>query len=191
MIKIIENIITPSYANAIEADVATFPWWYLNDVTYDNQSTNPGFVNVIYENGKPANEWYPFIKPLVFQISDAINAPVFKLLRIRVGFLMPTPTPSEPATPHVDFFQPHYTACYYINDSDGDTVIYDQRLDAVGNQEINQDVVQDYVTKTKFTIAKRSTPRKGSVCVFDGKHFHSSTAPFEHKKRFVLTVNWM
>jgi hypothetical protein len=191
MIKIIENIITPSYANAIEADVATFPWRYLDDITYDGNSANPGFVNVIYEHNNAVSEWYPFIKPLVFQIADAIGVTIFKLLRIRVGFLLPGSEPAKPATPHVDFFQPHYTACYYINDSDGDTVVYDQRLDAVEGQEINQDVVQDYVRKTKFTIAQTSVPRKGSVCVFDGKHFHSITAPFEYKKRFVLTVNWM
>jgi hypothetical protein len=191
MIKIIDNLITPSYANAIEADVATFPWWYLNDVTYDNQNSTPGFVNVIYENGKPASEWYPFIKPLVLHIADAINVPVFKLLRIRIGFLLPGKEPAKPSTPHVDYFQPHYTACYYVNDSDGDTVIYDQKLNDIGDREINQDVVQDYVSKTNFTISQTSTPRKGSVCVFDGKHFHSSTNPFVSKKRFVLNINWI
>jgi hypothetical protein len=191
MIKIIENLITPSYANAIEADVATFSWRYLDDITYDGESANPGFVNVIYEHNNAVSDWYPFIKPLALQIADAIDAPIFKLLRMRVGFLLPGNAPARPATPHVDFFQPHYTACYYINDADGDTVVYNQKLNDIGDQEINQHVVQDYVTKTNFTIAQTSTPRKGSVCVFDGKHFHSSTAPFKYKKRFVLTINWM
>lgn len=191
MIKIFDNIITPSYVDAIENDVATFPWKYLDDITYDGKSVNPGFVNVIYEYNNAVSEWYPFIKPLVFQISDTIGVTIFKLLRIRLGFLLPGNAPAAPATPHVDFFYPHYTACYYVNDSDGDTVIYDQKLNDIGNQEINQDIVQNYVKQTNFTIAQRCTPKKGSVCVFDGKHFHSSTNPFKSKKRFVITINWI
>ncbi len=191
MVKVFDNIATPSYAKAIEEDVSSFPWWYLNDVTYENSTENPGFVNVVYESGSQPSNWFPFIKPLIYQIADLAGAPMYKLLRARLGLLLPTREPAAPATPHVDFFQPHYTACYYLNNSDGDTVIYDQRLDNIGAPEINQELVQAYARNTQFTVAHRITPKQGSVCVFDGKHFHSSTNPYTSKKRLVLTINWM
>ena len=191
MIKIVDNLLTPSYATAIEDDVMRpeYPWLYLDDVTYDGSTNNPGLVSVIFDHGKPMSDWYPFIKPAVYQIADAGGVAIEKLLRIRIGFLLQENTQPKPSTPHVDFLYPHYTACYYINNSDGDTVVYNQTLDDVGIEK-DHDIVKKYVDQTEFTVATTSPPRKGSVCIFDGKHFHSSTNPYKNRRRLVMTVNW-
>ena len=192
MIKIFNNLITPLYADAIEDDITRpdYPWLYLDDVTYNNQTTNPGLVSVIFDHGKPMSDWYPFIKPVLYQIADAAEVAIKQVLRIRVGFLLQEPVQPPPSTPHVDFLYPHYTSCYYINDSDGDTVIYDQTIAEVGADR-DHDIVQSYVAQTKFTVAQTSPPRKGSACVFDGDHFHSSTNPYKNRKRLVITFNWI
>ena len=191
MITVIDNLLTPSYAKAIEEDLLRpeYPWLYLDDVTYNDRTTNPGLVSIIYDRGKPMNEWYPFIKPALYCIADAVSAPITNILRVRIGFLLQEKTQPKPSTPHVDFLYPHYTACYYVNDSDGDTVVYDQTLDNIGVDKTDK-IVEDYVSRTEFTVAKSCTPRKGSACIFDGKHFHSSTNPYRNRKRLVLTVNW-
>tara|TARA_Y100000592_G_C5415356_1_gene290306 strand:+ start:560 stop:1129 length:570 start_codon:yes stop_codon:yes gene_type:complete len=56
---------------------------------------------------------------------------------------------------HVDLDFPHEVCLYYVNDTDGDTVFYDN-----DNNEI-----------------KRITPKKGRVAFFDGQIKHSATPP--------------
>ena len=84
----------------------------------------------------------------------------------------------------------HYTACYYVNDSDGDTMIFDQRLSDTGITDFTEYNLVEYVKRTTFTVAGQCSPKKGRVCIFDGTQFHASTKPNIHDKRVVITVNF-
>ena len=72
---------------------------------------------------------------------------------------------------HVDRPDDHWVCLYYVNDSDGDTVLFKQTKD-----EMNS--VEDY-KNTKFEVLQRVTPKKGRAIVFNGNRYHSSTAPTE------------
>lgn len=194
MIQVFDKIIPQGYADAIEYDVQRmqFPWNFIDDVTNRNYGNNSGFVHIAHDFGKEPSEWYPFIKPIVFSIEEATGHKISNLLRIRVGLLTKTADIQyDFNTPHVDFLMPHNTACYYVNDSDGDTVIFDQMVKDMGTNEISESVVQNYVKNTNFTIAHRSSPKKGKLCVFDGLRFHSSSKPKNHEKRIVITINYI
>jgi hypothetical protein len=56
---------------------------------------------------------------------------------------------------------------YYLNDSDGDTFIFDKTL------KDTPKVTSD----TKYEIIKRITPKKGRAILFDGNKYHSSSGP--------------
>lgn len=192
-IQVFDKVIPQGYADQIEDDLVRtqFPWYYIKDVTNLNYGNNSGLVHVAYDYGVQPSEWYPFIKPLVYSIVETAGHKLTQLLRIRVGFLYPTPTVEGSCnTPHIDFNFPHYTACYYVNDSDGDTVLFNQHASEVGT-ELTDDSLKQYVEHTKFTIAKTCAPKKGRVCVFDGFRFHASTKPKDHERRLVITVNYV
>ena len=191
-IQIHDKIIPQGYADQIEADILRwqFNWNYVNDVTNPDYGNNSGLVHMAYNHNSEPSPWYPFIKPLVYAITEAQGIPLTELYRIRVGFLMPNDQPEyDHNTPHVDFFWPHYTACYYVNDSDGDTVLFDQTTKEVGNA-LSVETLNEYVAKTTFTEAARCEPKKGRVCIFSGDRFHSSTKPRNHSRRLVITVNY-
>lgn len=192
-IKVFDNILPKGYADAIEEDLmrTQFPWYYINDVTNKNYGSNSGLAHVAFDYGATPSEWYPFIKPIIYSIAEVNNAPVKELFRIRVGLLTPTvDTDHEYNTPHVDFLWPHYTACYYVNDSDGDTVLFDKTLTDAGN--ISTDLeIQKYTAQTTFNVVSRATPKKGSVCIFNGTRFHASSKPKHHDRRLVITVNYV
>jgi hypothetical protein len=191
-IKIFDKIIPQGYADQIEADITRtgFPWFYIDDITNANYGNNSGFVHAAYDYGKEPSEWYPFIKPIVYAIAEANEKPLLQLLRIRIGFLT-TAEVVEHNTPHIDFTIGHYTACYYVTDSDGDTVVFDQTLAEVKSTNITEQVLKEYVEQTTFTEAGRCSPKKGRLCVFDGTRFHASSKPTQHDRRLVITVNYV
>lgn len=197
-IKHIDNLLPIGYADQIEDDLTKFrfPWYYVNDVTYigqqDGYGDNCGLVHVAYDYGEgPPSEWYPFIKPLVYAIEQSTFTKIKTLLRIRVGFLLKTHELNYKFnTPHVDFLFPHLTACYYVNDSDGDTILFDKVLNDVG-PTINDSTLSEYIKVTDFNAVYQSPPKKNSLCLFDGLRFHSSTKPQKHNRRLVITVNYV
>lgn len=192
-IQIFDKIIPQGYADQIEDDLqrTQFPWYYINDVTNKGYGNNSGLVHLAYDLGKQPTDWFPFIKPLVYSINEAGGHTIQQLLRIRVGFLYPGVDHKEYNTPHVDFCMNHYTACYYVSDSDGDTVLFDKKLSDMPVTEYTEDTMHDYITNTKLDVVARCTPQKGRVCIFDGLRFHSSTKPQTHERRLVITVNYI
>lgn len=190
-IKYFDNLLPQGYADQIEADLMSreFPWHYINDVTNESYGNNAGFVHVIYEHEGIASSWYPFIKPLVYSIAEANGKPLKHLYRIRVGCLLPSNRIGS-NSPHLDLLWPHYTACYYVNNSDGNTVLFDQTKENVG-PVLNDITLRNYTDETQFTIAGESVPHKNSVCLFDGFRFHASTNPKQTDRRLVITVNYI
>jgi hypothetical protein len=192
-IKVFDKIIPQGYADAIEEDLLDpeFPWYYVDDVTNPNYGNNSGLTHCPFNFGKGALEYYPFLKPLVYAIAEANGRPLEKLFRIRIGFLPKNDQPEyEYNTPHVDFLWEHFTACYYVNDSDGDTVLFDKNLDEMGHNLTDQ-LLREYVARTEFTPVQRVSPKKGRVVIFDGKRFHASTKPRNHQRRLVITINFI
>jgi len=63
---------------------------------------------------------------------------------------------------HVDIPQSHIAAVYYVTDSDGDTIIYDN-------------VYGEDVTSLKRH--KTVTPKAGRMVFFDGSRYHCSSQP--------------
>ena len=192
-IQVFDNLLPQGYADAIEEDLVrgAFQWQYIDDVTNKNYGNNSGLAHLAYDMGKGPSDWYPFIKPIVYSIEQAAGHKISQLLRIRVGFLYPTPNHMDHNTPHVDFIFPHYTACYYVNDSDGDTVLFNETLSNVTSNNITEETLQEYVSGTQFNTASSCAPKKNRLCVFDGLRFHSSTKPINHNRRLVITVNYI
>jgi hypothetical protein len=186
-IKIVNNLLPKGYAEQIRTDINQydFPWWYCPDVTYQGSVGNAGLTHVVYDmGGNMRSDWYPFFKPMVYHIEEANGVRINELLRIRVGLLMRGS--GDINTPHVDYTVPHYTACYYVEDSDGDTVIYDQMMEENQTSIENQFRGENEV----FTEAGRGKPIYNSVCIFDGRRYHASSVPKFHDKRIVITVNY-
>lgn len=68
---------------------------------------------------------------------------------------------------HVDVNYEHLVCLYYVNDSDGDTFLFDKT-----KKEL------PYLTKdSKLEIVKKVSPKKGRVVLFNGNRYHSSSGP--------------
>ena len=75
---------------------------------------------------------------------------------------------------HVDNDYKHLVILYYVNDTDGDTTIYNETF----GTEFD-----------KLTVKQTVSPKKGRYIIFNGSHFHASASPSKHDVRIVLNFN--
>ncbi|MBQ23248.1 MAG: hypothetical protein CMD32_07600 [Flavobacteriales bacterium] len=84
---------------------------------------------------------------------------------------------------HIDRWERHMSIIYYINDTDGDTCFYEYN-DNLRNWM--KDVESENFHK--FKEIRKSSPKKGTVCVFDGMIPHHGSYPTK-EERYVINMN--
>lgn len=159
-----------------------FDWHFMEDATTEKfnipQHSTPAFGNLLYYSQNESNPHYEVFKPLIATLEEYGGFKVKELLRMRAGMLLNTKysLPSMPYkynTPHIDYDFDHYTAIYYTNETDGDTVIF-----------------QEVAPAEKYYKLHSCTPSKGKFLLFNGRHYHASTCPKIHTKRIAITINF-
>ena len=78
--------------------------------------------------------------------------------------------------PHIDVPQKHIASIVYVNDSDGDTVIYDHK----------QEWAKSY--PQSMPIKQRIAPKAGRMVLFDGSYVHTGHSPSEHQTRILINT---
>ena len=85
---------------------------------------------------------------------------------------------------HIDREQEHVAIIYYINDTDGDTCIYDTDLTTMSGW--------NYIVRDKkfehFSLSRRISPKRGRVVIFNGMLPHHATYP-TLSNRYVINFN--
>lgn len=119
---------------------------------------------------------FPYIKPMVYMLENAIGQKIARVHRVKINHTAPIPnfTSNNYNIAHSD--EPRRdltTVVYYINDSDGDTFIF--------NESHNFDHAI-----TKLTIDRRVTPKMGSAVVFPSDRLHASSNPINTPSRYVI-----
>jgi len=82
---------------------------------------------------------------------------------------------TRPSIPHIDNYTDHLVLLYYVNNSDGDTVLYKNKYD----EDSNNEMIVDY----------RVSPKAGRAILFDGGTYHSFYYPNIHDTRSVININ--
>ena len=77
-------------------------------------------------------------------------------------------------------FTNSYSGIYYVNDSDGDTIIYNEQWSETMTER-----------PKKLTEKIRIKPKKNQFLMFDGLYYHTSTNPIESEKRMVVNMNFL
>ena len=188
----IENFISKDYQDFIYNQVIglKFPW-YFNPTLVSNEdklvgynSNIQGFNHFLFEENNKVSPFFDSLYPLVLGITEKSGVKFNTVERMRFNLTYPDKSTPEGEwhLPHIDSSYPHYNAIYYVNDSDGDTVIFEEK-----NLEYSEDM--DYISSHKFTVKKRITPKKGKLLIFPGYYYHASSYARAGKFRCVLNIN--
>ena len=157
-----------------------FPWYYARATKKGDEGVNPwlyGWVHLVYDEGKFYSEDYPLfidqIGLLLGSVGETMRTGAF---RIRVIMNTLTDRPYLNGA-HTDLVHPHKTALLYLNDADGDTLIYREKLGEADPEG-------------PLTVERAVAPKANRMVMFDGLQLHTGTTPVKAARRIVLNINY-
>jgi len=188
-IIVFDDIINVEYQEKIKnillgdevlSDIGEFPWYITKDVTndnLDNSQQRPGFFHALVkynENGdnhlgNVSSLFHELFLQLIENSCEKLNIKEVDVYQGRSFLQLPlfSKKPSVD-TPHTDLFEKHFVMLYYVMDSDGDTIIY--------NETEKSD---------NYTIKQKVTPKQGRVVLFDGSLYHTAEQPINNLRCIV------
>lgn len=193
-IFVLDGLIPKNYANMIEERVTEnkFPWYFNKHLVTDQIFTDEkdlnhvGHNHFLYEDRKVVSPFFEFIHPLILTIADQKLFDYDVLERARFNLTQKnTSSTREYHLPHIDSEYPHWIAIYYVNDSDGDTHIFEEKT-----SDFDHALDIETMLNMDFHVKQKVTPKKGRVLVFDGRYYHTSSFCKENPYRVVLNINY-
>ena len=193
MIKIFDDVLPKYYADHIEHDALHMLQYFWNPKTvmnvkhndpnvYDFGQLTCPLLNIESKQGFKDSGYLDFLKPMMLIIEECLNKDqvfIEQYCRIKYNLMWNV----EPKyremynTPHPDndniTRDNTYSMIYYVNDSDGDTIFFDEFFDG------------DLYMK-KSTIKQRVTPKKNRLVLFESNRYHCSSNPVDSNVRSVI-----
>ena len=121
---------------------------------------------------------YRSVKSIISASEEKFGIEVSKIIRCRMNLTCPVPNfgPDNYNVPHVDWpdLENYFTLLYYLDDSDGDTFIFNEHY-------------KDGFPKT-VTIDRRISPKSNMALLMDGWKYHASSNPVKSNQR--ITINF-
>lgn len=172
---IIDDVVPEDFQDYIHNTLMNTPnWRFIKDMSYANYDMeNPSYgFNMAFKHpelGILSKLYMDISMPIINGLMSKILLDKRDIYYNRSFLQVPLNSKfiKEHNGVHVDIPDPHYACVYYVNDSDGDTIIYEQNIYNTkgGSQNV------------KLTEHKRVTPKKGRIVVFDGARYHCSSQP--------------
>ena len=137
---------------------------YIKNFPTKNTIDYPQFVNIIFGENKI---YRPFLFPYVYSLLHINKLSNKFIQRIKINTTFPYPKNNKDmyGPIHIDnTSKKSISIIYYLNNSDGDTLFFDEKLN----------------------IIKRVSPRQGRAIVFDSNIKHTACCPINSKYRQVI-----
>ena len=173
---IIDNYLEPEYFKLISNTVNApfFPWHFNENVSdYGDAAIDRfGFSAMVFNEFKPVTK-YEVISQLFHALEWFIqkNEQFTRSRLFRMRADMVTNTGSETVhAPHVDHNFPHWASIFYLNETDGETILYKS----------------EKCEKERMRIA----PKPNRILFFDGLITHTGMSPNHHQRRTILNSNF-
>ena len=200
-LQIIDDFLPPSlnhYLDQVLTD-PSYPYHFIRDVTYtgdkyqgkcpDNYPNDKhpiGFAATPFIDYRAKNKEFAYYQMFDVLVRDALpTTHDWVLNRLRVGMNIPQSSHHnqwdvEHDRPHIDHHADGMggdtiTALYYVNESDGDTFVFNE---------------QGLDIPKRVTVKQRVEPKQNRLLLFDGAYYHASSCPKHHDYRLVITMNY-
>jgi len=186
-ILVIDDFISLEYQEKIKQELLglenNFPWIYTEDVTgagdYDSQhraALGHQYVEIDDDDvSEITSVYHHLFTPMLSKACQHLKMPEVEVLQGRsfLQFPLKNIDTSVVDTPHIDLDEgdEHIVVLYYVIDSDGDTIIYNERTES-----------------SSYTEKQRVSPKQGRVVIFEGGQYHTAQQP-QNGTRCVVNYN--
>ncbi len=205
-----DNLLPVTHFEKIQKYInhTSFPWNYNHNNTTSSiadsvENYNFGFVTTVLDNVIPDEKgrkeilkpegmnsghhftplnknFISFMTPFLWNIQEYIG--VDFILRSQFDMTLRTPNEGYIHPVHIDYNSefPHISSIIYMNDTDGDTILFNETSAGMSEKESDKVGIND------LTIRQRVKPKKGRIIIFDGSIFHTGCSPHKFKNRIIL-----
>jgi hypothetical protein len=166
--KLIHNLLPHSLKNEVYNVLTNsyFPWFWNEEVIKDSKDENTfQFTHSIYQDNKACSEYYNSVIPILWFFENNTNIKIKSIYRIKANLTTQYNMSEKDINDgvHIDKKEDNYLSLiYYVNDSDGDTLIY------------NNDVIE------------ATTPKANNLLYFKSNLNHAGSFPKINKRRIVI-----
>ena len=193
---ILDNVLPTSFVDKL---VNTFTdinvdWHYNNNISIPNNQKleleayihndnniveTEAFVHRLLANCENEeflqSNYYEIVYPIFYFLQKKIK--LNKVLRARaVLAIKDTQLQSKYNVPHIDFFKPHISIIVYLSDTDGGTILFEDKY------------IRGVSDTSKKKIEQVIEAKKGRILIFDGLQFHTGQIP-STKNKLILNIN--
>lgn len=195
-IRVIDDFLPTEQFESLQSYVLSmqFPWFYCEHVSLPpedgagivdkNAVETDGFNHIFYDKPWDVKSFtYKQLESFISQLEISLGLREEDIIRFRASMKSPKLGFSEGNynLPHVDYFFPHESLIYYINDSDGPTYVFDQVHQYTGkNLGIGFD---------SFTIKTKILPKANRLLWINGLQYHTASNPIQSKRRVIFNIN--
>jgi len=192
MIEIVNDALPDEFFNQLKQFIFcnNFPWFYGKttiELTKESIYGN-SFQHLAVSNGNDNSYAAQICKESLRIISNKLNIEIENITRVRVALLEPKPFGKYINPPHIDTEEKHYVGLLYLNDTDGETVLYNELYDK--KTQINEKEYLNTYLKNKVTEKIKINSEQNKFILFEGERYHSSTCPTNVDRRVVINYNF-
>ena len=175
-ILVIDNFVTLEYQEKIKKELIglnnIFPWFYTEDITgagdFDSQHRAALGHNYVELDDDDMSEiksvYHHLFVPMLSKACQHLKMPEAEIIQGRsfLQFPLKNIDTSVVDSPHIDLDEEweHAVVLYYVVDSDGDTIIYNERTESL-----------------TYTEKQRVSPKQGRAVIFEGGQYHTAAQP--------------
>ena len=143
----------------------------------------PQFSHVMLQRGQtePISPWFFYFSNIVQEFLIKQKIKFGQPIRACLNLCYHIPG-HEYFDPHIDYHDKHYVIILYLNESDGNTVIFKNEIKSKKSKSVIEysDVIG---------IKHEVSPEVGKIICFDGKHYHALRSPSPGKVRLACVFN--
>jgi hypothetical protein len=179
-----DEFITQEHAENLKNYLISASPWHFNRATNVESANGEAFngLGQTFQFVSGIEQGHPLLLPIheLFRTFASKHEIEFKeIIRVKAN-LLTRGNSSEYHSVHIDQDFEHKVFLYYVNDSDGDTVFF--------NEFWSQDNPSTLETLTEQV---RVAPKMGRGVVFDGLQYHTSTSPINNEIRVVVNIDFI
>ena len=129
---------------------------------FDGENELPVSFQHVFKSSTTNTDHFGNFSKVPQIVFEKLEMNLIDIIQARLFITGPHKTKLPHYKPHTDLPLPHLALIYYVNDSDGDTVFF-----------------EDKTIENNFKLVERQrvSPKKGRVVLFDGSHLHAGGYP--------------